>query len=231
MARKRAPGGGRKPIGPSAARAQFSVRMPDDLRAELEASAAKRGRTLTQELLWRLRLSLNRERIDRQDQVTRAICFLISDLAEKLHFRQGDNWHRDPFTFRAFKLAVAKLLDALEPSGEAVSPFAKLEGSEVPLLRRQAECWFKTPESAATHVATITLQNLFQPRKITVEEKAVLKQADVTMTNPDLARVGDMLIDEFEREYFAMDIAGRVLGISQSHGSGVFRHEGHKKGD
>jgi hypothetical protein len=224
MARKRAPGGGRKPVGPTAARAQLSVRMPDDLRAELEASAAKRGRSLTQEMLWRLRVSLNRERIDRQDQVMRAYCFLFTDLAEKLHFRQEGKWHRNPFTFRAFKLAVGKLLDALDPPGEAKSPFVKLKDSDEPLHQQLVE-WFKTPESAATHAAALTLENLFRPKKITEEEKTVIMQAEDEALD---FGTGRSMIDEFEREYFAMDIAGRVLGIDQKHGLGVFRQ---KKGD
>jgi hypothetical protein len=225
MVQKRAPGGGRKPIGPTVARAQLSVRMPDDLRTELEAAAAKRGRSLTQEMLWRLRVSLNRERIDRQDQVMRALCFLFTDLAEKLHSRQGGKWHRDPFTYRAFKLAVAKLLDALEPPGDAKSPFAKLENSDERLHQQLFE-WFKSPESAATHVASLTLESLFRPKKITAEEKAVLRQ----VKTPDYADWGDLFIEEQEREYFAMDTVGRVLGVKQSHVSGTWP-KSEKKGD
>jgi hypothetical protein len=220
-ARKRAPGGGRKPIGPSAARSLLTIRMPDDLRAELQASAAKRGRSLTQELLWRLKVSLNRERIDRQDQVMRAYCFLFTDLAEKLHFRQERKWHRDSFTFRAFKLAVGKLLDALEPPGEPKSPFVKLRDSDEPLHQQLVE-WFKTPESAATHAAALTLENLFRPKKITEEERTAIKQAEETVFDFGTSH---WLIDEFERDYFAMDMVGRVLGIDQSHISGVFRKE------
>src|SRR6516165_455129 len=55
MARKRAPGGGRKPKGAAPMRSQLTIRMPDDLRTELEAAARKRGHNLTDELLWRLR--------------------------------------------------------------------------------------------------------------------------------------------------------------------------------
>src|SRR6516165_8156849 len=87
MAQKRAPGGGRKPIGRSSARAQLSVRMPDDLRTELEAAAAARGHSLTQEMIGRLRESLARERIDRQDPAMRALCFLFQNLAESIHLR------------------------------------------------------------------------------------------------------------------------------------------------
>jgi hypothetical protein len=199
--------------------------MPDDLRAALEAAAKKHGRSLTRELIWRLQVSLNRERIDRQDQVMRALCFLFTDLVERLHFRQGGKWHRDPFTFRAFKLAVAKLLDALEPPGEAKSPFSKLERSDS-ALHQQLVDWFKTPESAAAHAAALTLESLFRPKKITANERVVIKQAESEILDYGTA---DMMIEDFEREYFAMDIAGRVLGLDQSHISGVFQRKEPKR--
>jgi hypothetical protein len=121
MVRKRARGGGRKPKGPIAARAQLTVRMPDDLRSELEAAAQRRGRNLTDELLGRLRASFARERDRQRDPPLRAWCFLISELASYIHY-ETPNWHKNPFWFRAFKLGVAGLLDALEPRGEVRPP-------------------------------------------------------------------------------------------------------------
>jgi hypothetical protein len=181
MARKRAPGGGRKPIGPRVARAQLSLRMPDDLRTELEAAAATRGRSLTQEMLGRLRESLARERIDRQDPAMRALCFLFQDLAETIHARQPEirrdfKWHRNPFMFRAFKLGVAKLLDALEPPGE-IKPLGRAQhgASDNPFLKQMAE-WFKTPESAATYAATLTLEHLSRPRRVTAEDESLMQK-------------------------------------------------------
>ena len=75
MARKRAPGGGRKPKGPVAARSQLTVRMPDDLRAELEAAARRRNRNLTDELIGRIRVSFAREHEQKRDPATRALLF------------------------------------------------------------------------------------------------------------------------------------------------------------
>jgi hypothetical protein len=230
VARKRAPGGGRK-RSPDTPRAQLTIRIPENLRGELESAAKKRGRKLTREVIWRLQVSLNRERIDRQDQVMRALCFLFTDVAEKLrlheglYFREGRKWHRDPFTFRAFKLAVGKLLDALEPSGEAKSPFVKLENSDEPLHQQLVE-WFKTPDSAATHAATLTLESLFRPKKITAEDRAAIEQLESEILDYGS---GDLMIENFEREYFAMDTVGRVLGIPQQPKIGIFAKS--KKGD
>jgi len=129
MARKRAPGGGRKPDGPTAAR-PLTIRIDDHLRGQLEAAARKRtkrkaGWNLSQEILYRLRWSIEREREDRRNPALRALCDLISGMAKReLHtdVPQQQSWHQDPFTFRAFKVAVAKLLGKLEPVGEMRPP-------------------------------------------------------------------------------------------------------------
>jgi hypothetical protein len=128
MARKRAPGGGRKPKNFVAK--PLTIRMFDEMREELEKAARKRasrnpGWNLSQEILFRLRCSLNRELEHQRNQPMRDLCWLISDMAKReLHtdLPEQQFWHRDPFTFRAFKVAVAKLLDRLEPAGEMRPP-------------------------------------------------------------------------------------------------------------
>jgi hypothetical protein len=127
--RERAPGGGRKRLAPSVAQ-NLTIRIDADLRGRLEASATKRAErkrnwNLSQEILLRLRCSLDKEREHRRNSATRALCDLISDMAKReLHtdLPEQQSWHRDPFTFRAFKVAVAKLLEELEPSGEMRAP-------------------------------------------------------------------------------------------------------------
>ena len=53
--RKRAPGGGRQPSGAfSKLTSPLSLRMPADMRDELEAAAKASGKSLSQELLRRL---------------------------------------------------------------------------------------------------------------------------------------------------------------------------------
>jgi hypothetical protein len=135
--------------------------MPDDLRSELEASARKRGRNLTDELLGRLRSSFAREHEQKRDPATRALNYLISKVAELTHLGLPVKWHQDPFMFRAFKLAVGALLDALEPSGEMRTPY------EVLRQNPQVEQWFidqyKTPETAALSVADLVLKLFSRP--------------------------------------------------------------------
>jgi hypothetical protein len=105
-----------------------SWRMPADIREQLERSRKARSRrlrkpiSLGQELLYRLRNSFDREQDEARDPAMRALNFLFSELVERIHFGVEPNWRSHPFLFRAFKLATAKLLDALEPSGQVDAP-------------------------------------------------------------------------------------------------------------
>jgi hypothetical protein len=121
MVRKRAPGAGRKPKqGPRAS--PLSLRMSADIRAGLEVSAAQRkqgkGWTLSEEILHRLRLSFDRERNEKRDQATRALCYLLAETIAAVARNAEPNWRSDPWSFRAIKLAFDQILDALEPIGE-----------------------------------------------------------------------------------------------------------------
>jgi hypothetical protein len=208
MPRKRAPGGGRKPIGAFPTSTQLSIRMPDNIRAELEAAAKKRGWSLSQELLWRVRVSLSKDRQDRRDSALRAICFLISAMATRgLHTRrQGKPWYQNPFTFRAFKLGVAKLLDALEPRGEISIPIhengTRFAGFPV------YSTLIKTPEDAAEFAAEGEILRLFHigPEIFT----------RLTETEP-LPFMGRLVKwnEDYERELYALSDARRDLGIDE----------------
>ena len=154
MARKRAPGGGRKRIGRSVAR-PLTIRIDDDLRGRLERAAQGRGQrrkwNLSAEILHRLRTSLDKDREIKRDPAINAICFLIADMAKReLYtdiFPSTAPWHRDPFTFRAFKLAVAELLNDLEPAGDMFAPpsLSKTLGRGPP---------FETPDQLGGYAAS-----------------------------------------------------------------------------
>jgi hypothetical protein len=223
MARKRAPGGGRKPIGAFPASTQLSIRMPDNIRVELEAAAKKRGWSLTQELLWRLRVSLSRGREDRRDAALRAIFFLITQMATQSLYTdtrgRGKPWYQDPFTFRAFKLAVAKLLDGLEPRGEISIPLYEI-GSELaghPIYSRLAgqpiySTLIKTPEDAAEYAAEWELHKLFHSivEPVTPDLREWMRTKLVS-SEAEL----DEHIDYRMRELYAFSDARRDLGIKE----------------
>ena len=123
--KKRAPGGGRKPINPSQRMVGFSVRIPATMRDELEKAADKRRLRKwngSDELRRRLQESFDQDRKNYSDPETQALCFLFADLSVNVH-RGTPNWRSNPFLFRAFKLAVAKLLDNMpSPAGKVETP-------------------------------------------------------------------------------------------------------------
>ena len=117
--KRRAAGGGRKSQGPvTQLRAVMSIRLPTEMRGELQKAAKANGNSVTQELLSRLDASFKQDRKNYRDPATKALCFLFSELAERVHAGTPD-WRSDPFLFRAFKIGVTKLLNNLpEPKGK-----------------------------------------------------------------------------------------------------------------
>jgi TraY domain len=131
MARKRAPGGGRKPrgVGPAV---HFNTRIAPDVRRRLERDARRNGRSLSHEIEVRLTDSIREA--PAADVQTRALCYLISQVAEigrvvGLERSSGSefNWRTNRFDFEAFRAAIAHLLDRLAPTGE-------IEASRYPLF-------------------------------------------------------------------------------------------------
>jgi hypothetical protein len=157
MKRKRAPGGGRKAkAGPTSS---LTIRIPDDMRERLESEAEKRNDSVAAVLLWHLRQSFNHETDKQRDPAMRALCFVIAQLANDVvgmhsHGKPEFSWRFDPFFFRAFKIAVAKILDALEPKGEIREPkipgwadLVRLSERETPgSLQWRFYQSYKTPE-------------------------------------------------------------------------------------
>jgi hypothetical protein len=205
-----------------AARSQLTVRITDDLRAELEAAARRRNRNLTDELIGRIRLSFAREHEQKRDPATRALLFLISQLAEQVHMNSPIEWHQNPFMFRAFKLAVARLLDALEPSGKIQTPneevarayFEVARGAKekpAPVLAKSSQ-WFvdahETPEKTAVVVADSILRLFFGGSPTLDEYLPHLR--DLAAKHPE-NEIYRALSDNVERDLYRMSDARRAL--------------------
>jgi hypothetical protein len=235
MIRKRAPGGGRK-RSPHAPRAQLTVRMPGDLRTELEAAAQKRGHTLTDELVARLRSSLSRERDNERDPAIKALNFVIAQLAERIsggayvtekesRLQQLKEWRTDPFKFGAFKFAVGKLLDVLEPpeipqdyplskaelaaikekvrkeaAKEAVEKFGSTPEFEKFMIEIH-----KTPEAYGGFAFGALWAQLKRTNPLTEKEKEMGHR---------FSRFGEVI----EREFYGFEKARHDLGIDEPEG-------------
>jgi NTP pyrophosphatase (non-canonical NTP hydrolase) len=153
---------GRPPAGGfSTLTAVTSLRMPEDLRQQLEKARKERGKRLnrkiglSQELLYRVRSSFIRERDEARDPALRALYYLIAEVAEAVSFPFPARpaglrplWRSDPFLFEAFRLAVGELLDALKPTGRELKPPSIVANT------------FKTAEELADYVVSGVLHAL-----------------------------------------------------------------------
>jgi len=131
MARKRAPGAGRKPRGPfSEKRATFTTRITKATRRDLEHAARKSGLSISQLAERLLRLSLQRP--SSGGLHNRALGHVVAILAERIEEDTGAGWLSDPFTGLALIHAVEALLfhfaavsDGTAPIPAAVEAVAK----------------------------------------------------------------------------------------------------------
>jgi hypothetical protein len=217
MARKRAPGGGRKPKGEfSGLGMPLSIRMPAELRSQLEAAARRSGKSLTQEMLTRLDGSLNKDRNKAVDPAMRALCFLFSSLAYAVHWNMP-NWRSDRFLFRGIKIGIGKLLDALEPSGEIKLPdfwraahAAAIDESMSELTKAWPESIIpaiQSPEAMADHAVRVTLQNYASPRPQNWD--ALRSFASM----PEYQEIGGKVLKHQEDLYYGMKDARKDLRI------------------
>jgi hypothetical protein len=120
--RKRAPGAGRKPKGEFAnLPSPFSLRMPEDLRQQLEQAASRSNRSVSQEILRRVTDSFEIENDKGRKPETRALCFLVARLEEIVSNETDGHWRTNPYFYRAFKQALNDLLEKMRPVGELVT--------------------------------------------------------------------------------------------------------------
>lgn len=177
MGKRRAPGGGRKPKGEfSGVTSPLSIRMPEEMRRQLEAAADARGRSVSQEILRRIQETFRYDRDRARDPAMQALCFLIAQLAGEvagLTDQKGQpafDWRTNPFFFRAFKLGIAKLLDALEPAGEIRSQQAMLDAElhlEItggPAIMKIFKATYENPEVRADTAVSTLMSKLMRPR-------------------------------------------------------------------
>jgi hypothetical protein len=142
---------------------------------------------------------------------------LISAIAEEVHKRRSlsSEWHRDPFLFRAFKHGVARLLDALDPPGEAKSPLnikGLREQPEYKIWQTMAD-WYETPEAAGNMAAESVLRELYRRLPLHPEWGPTLRAVDDE--HPEFGGMGEAIAESMEETFYSMSNIRRVLGIKE----------------
>jgi hypothetical protein len=121
MAKKRAPGAGRKPRGEFKGKsATLTTRITPETRAAMDRAAQKSGLSLSQEVERRLNDSVRNERNRRSD--VRALAEAIAIVAEKVEIATGKHWLQDASTGEELRRGIDVLVRHFAPHGARVNP-------------------------------------------------------------------------------------------------------------
>jgi hypothetical protein len=122
MTRKRAPGAGRKPRGEFRGKsATLATRITPATRAALDRAAKKNGRSLSQEVECRLRLSIGDERKNRGRHI-RAFGEAVMLVAAFIERATEKRWNDDAFTGEALRRGIEFLISHFAARGTPVTP-------------------------------------------------------------------------------------------------------------
>jgi hypothetical protein len=120
MARKRAPGGGRKPLGEFKGKTvTITTRVTPETRTGLERRAKEHNRSLSQEIERALREWVYQ---DRGHAHVRGLAHAITLLIRRMEGETQSRWSDDPFTCEAVRHGIETLLLHFAPQGAPVTP-------------------------------------------------------------------------------------------------------------
>lgn len=204
--RKRAPGGGRKPMGDISRLdgPPLSIRMPADFRKRLEWSRTRYRpeRSMTQEILSRLERSFLGDR----PSITRHLCFLIAEIAVQIEAERIKDWNQDAFVFQAFKAGVESLLNKMVPGGPQKSPFT----AESDLLSK-----FKTADELGEFAAASVWSALMGPPDHRPVNQMIQFLKKFALSDEDGVNLGNAINRGFVAEIKPMAEAKRALKLGQ----------------
>jgi hypothetical protein len=167
MARKRAPGGGRKPQGEFTGKtASLTTRIRPRVREGLEREAQRNGRSLSQEVERRLTDSLEMpQRIERGwgPPHVQALARLVARAVRTIEGSTGRRWRDDAFTGQAARAAINILMEhlVLVPDGALEIPEEVERSAQATarILPDRLE-FYRHPEGVASAVALGLLSQL-----------------------------------------------------------------------
>jgi hypothetical protein len=123
LAPKRAPGGGRKRLGPLQGKTgTLSTRVSHTTRAMLEREAKRKGHSLSREAEHRLEQSFVKDQ--NAPPHIRALAHAVTLLAQQIEHLTGESWYDGAFTGEALRRGIDALIShfAPVPDGEVRVP-------------------------------------------------------------------------------------------------------------
>jgi hypothetical protein len=122
MTRKRAPGAGRKPRGEFRGKsATLATRIMPSTRAALDRAARENERSLSQEVEYRLQLSIGDDRKNRRQHI-RALGEAVMLVARFVERATEKRWNEDAFTGEALRCGVEFLISHFAARGTPITP-------------------------------------------------------------------------------------------------------------
>jgi hypothetical protein len=122
MARNRAPGAGRKPRGEFRGKSEtLATRVMPSTRAALDRAARKNKRSLSQEVEYRLRLSMFDARKNYAKHI-RALGEAVMLVAQFVERASEKRWNEDAFTGEALRRGVELLISHFATRGNPITP-------------------------------------------------------------------------------------------------------------
>jgi hypothetical protein len=147
MARKRRPGGGRKPIGSVAKTATFTTRLEPSTRRALDQAAASKGLSVSVMADNLLKAALQKPTGAPRNQ---GLALAIALLAEDVERVTERSWRGDPFTadtlFRALVVFIAHFTPRLEKP-VLVPPAVEAHAAKMPTADSAEQ--FRSPQGLA----------------------------------------------------------------------------------
>jgi hypothetical protein len=156
--RKRAPGAGRKPKGEFVGKsATITTRIQPSTRDALEQAARANGRSLSQEVEFRLRAGL-KKRTEAQRR-NEALACAITLMVEEIEKGTGRSWLEDPFTGLAVRYAIEHFaFFCAAPSTGSADPPPTVVDAAASMPSLYAEQFCKPPGFGHTHAHFIITQ-------------------------------------------------------------------------
>jgi hypothetical protein len=160
MAKKRAPGGGRKPRGQGPAQ-HFNTRIAPEVRHRLVQAAKRNDQTLSSEIERRLRESLEVEERWGGDHHY-ALARLVTNAAQRIERSAGKRWLDDAFVAQALRAVVLIILNRLMPDAPLQTPESvkKSTANFAAHLPPEQAAFHNTPEGFGSAIAGSILYEL-----------------------------------------------------------------------
>jgi hypothetical protein len=103
----------------------FTVRLRPEERAALEELARRHKRTLSAEILWRLRRAIANDREIRKDfgnERNYALVQMAGRVMQRFEGTTGRDWMSSPYLFAQFRKSLDTILEAFAPEGDPEPP-------------------------------------------------------------------------------------------------------------